>query len=245
MRLSRISQGCLVCLALAALPLASQQTADSLPHGGRGQHASPSPKALDGDERVLHALNRFTFGPRPGDLERVRETGLDRWFELQLHPATLDFTELDRRLNEFPAMRLSTPQLLMAFPSGAIIRQAADGKFPVPTSPILRIIYNDQIAYEKGREAKTRRKRPMRQRRRDRRKKLRRRRCRHPPRPPWALKQRGQWSRQMRRWQPKRRTRVSPPTKQRCQPSLRCRRSSGSRGCLQCPRKSWRAFVRD
>jgi uncharacterized protein (DUF1800 family) len=80
--------------------------------------------------------------------------GLDRWFELQLHPATLDFTELDRRLNEFPAMRLSTPQLLAAFPSGAIIRQAENGKLPVPNTPILRITYNDQIAFQKEREAK-------------------------------------------------------------------------------------------
>ncbi|MGA2350769.1 MAG: hypothetical protein ABSF70_10080 [Terracidiphilus sp.] len=80
--------------------------------------------------------------------------GLNRWFELQLHPATMDFTELDRRLSEFPAMRLSTPQLLIAFPSGAIVRQAADGRLPVPSSPILRVVYNDQIAVQKEREAK-------------------------------------------------------------------------------------------
>ncbi|MGA2834469.1 MAG: DUF1800 domain-containing protein [Terracidiphilus sp.] len=80
--------------------------------------------------------------------------GLDHWFELQLHPATMDFTELDRRLNEFPAMRLSTPQLLIAFPNGAIIRQAAAGKFPAPNTPILRVVYNDQIAFQKEREAK-------------------------------------------------------------------------------------------
>jgi uncharacterized protein (DUF1800 family) len=154
MDLSRIIQGCLLCLALAVLPLVGQSTTAPLPHGNRGQHPSPSLKALDDDERILHALNRFSFGPRPGDLERVRAMGLDHWFELQLHPATMDFTDLDRRLSEFPAMRLSTPQLLAAFPSGAIIRQTADGKLPVPNTPILRIVYNDQIAFQKEREAK-------------------------------------------------------------------------------------------
>jgi uncharacterized protein (DUF1800 family) len=73
---------------------------------------------------------------------------------LQLHPAAMDFTELDRRLSEFPAMRLSTPQLLTAFPSGAIVRQAADGRLPVPNTPILRIIYRDQIDFQEEREAK-------------------------------------------------------------------------------------------
>jgi uncharacterized protein (DUF1800 family) len=51
-------------------------------------------------------------------------------------------------------MRLPTQQLLTAFPSGAILRQTADGKLPVPNTPILRTIYNDQIAFMKEREEK-------------------------------------------------------------------------------------------
>ncbi len=48
---------------------------------------------MQGDERVLHALNRFTFGPRPGDLEMVRTQGVDAWFEQQLHPASIEGSE--------------------------------------------------------------------------------------------------------------------------------------------------------
>src|SRR6202008_2631514 len=40
---------------------------------------------MQGDERILHALNRITFGPRPGDMEAVKAMGLDAWFEEQLH----------------------------------------------------------------------------------------------------------------------------------------------------------------
>jgi uncharacterized protein (DUF1800 family) len=87
------------------------------------------------------------------DLETVRQVGLDQWFERQLHPATLDYGDLNRRLNQFPAMRLATPQLLTAFPSGAIIRQLADGKLAAPNTPILRAVYRDQIAFYKEREA--------------------------------------------------------------------------------------------
>ncbi|MDX2266585.1 MAG: DUF1800 domain-containing protein [Bryobacter sp.] len=37
-------------------------------------------------QNVEHALNRLTFGPRPGDAELVRKMGLNEWIELQLHP---------------------------------------------------------------------------------------------------------------------------------------------------------------
>jgi hypothetical protein len=30
------------------------------------------------EQRALHALNRLTFGPRPGDVERVRALGVDK-----------------------------------------------------------------------------------------------------------------------------------------------------------------------
>ncbi len=47
-------------------------------------------KALTEQERVLQALNRFTFGPRPGDVAAVERMGLQRWFEMELHPERID-----------------------------------------------------------------------------------------------------------------------------------------------------------
>jgi uncharacterized protein (DUF1800 family) len=87
-------------------------------------------------------------------VEQIRQIGLDEWFERQLHPASMEYGELDRRLSDAPAMRLQTPQLLAAFPSRAILRQAADGKLPIPKTPILRTIYSDQIAFYQEREAR-------------------------------------------------------------------------------------------
>ena len=159
MQRSRVFLGWQLCMALLAQPLLSQQTPNqakgaSTPHTERAALKSHSSQALQDDERVLHTLNRLTFGPRPGDLEMVRAIGLDQWFELQLHPADLEYSDLNRRLREFPAMRLATPQLMAAFPSGAILRQTADGKLALPDSPILRTIYTDHIAFYKEREAR-------------------------------------------------------------------------------------------
>ncbi len=44
----------------------------------------PSSEAL-----AAHALNRLTFGSRPGDVERVLRMGLDRWIEQQLDPESI------------------------------------------------------------------------------------------------------------------------------------------------------------
>jgi uncharacterized protein (DUF1800 family) len=101
---------------------------------------------LQGDQRILHALSRFTFGPRPGDLEAVKTMSLDKWFDQQLHPATIDQADLESRLAQFPAMQLSAQDLLFRLPSNAVIRQVADGKAPVPSYPALRPIYENEIA---------------------------------------------------------------------------------------------------
>jgi len=99
-----------------------------------------------GDQRILQALNRFTFGPRPGDIEAVRAVGLEKWFDRQLHPETLDESDLDARLAQFPAMQRSPQDLLYYLPSGAVIRQTIDGKSPMPDLPALHSVYANEMA---------------------------------------------------------------------------------------------------
>lgn len=101
---------------------------------------------LQGDERIVHALNRFTFGPRPGDLEAVRAMGLDAWFEQQLHPATIQDPGLQQKLAEFPAMQWSPQDLDFRLPSNAVIRQVIAGKVGMPQTGLLRSVYLDQVA---------------------------------------------------------------------------------------------------
>ena len=42
------------------------------------------------EARAAHVLNRLTFGPRPGDVERVVRMGIDRWIDEQLRPESID-----------------------------------------------------------------------------------------------------------------------------------------------------------
>jgi uncharacterized protein (DUF1800 family) len=43
--------------------------------------------------RAVHALNRFAFGPRPGDVARLNAIGIDRYIQEQLHPESLPIPE--------------------------------------------------------------------------------------------------------------------------------------------------------
>ncbi|MBI1893072.1 MAG: DUF1800 family protein [Candidatus Rokubacteria bacterium] len=42
---------------------------------------------LDPDRQVLHVLNRLAYGPRPGDVERVRAMGLAAWIDASSSPS--------------------------------------------------------------------------------------------------------------------------------------------------------------
>jgi uncharacterized protein (DUF1800 family) len=73
-------------------------------------------EGLGEDQAVLQALNRLGFGPRPGDLERVKEIGLQKWIDQQLRPESIDDSALDARLERFPTLKMSSAKLLDEFP---------------------------------------------------------------------------------------------------------------------------------
>jgi uncharacterized protein (DUF1800 family) len=102
---------------------------------------------LQGDERILHALNRFTYGPRPGDVDAVKRMGLDRWFAQQLNPGSIDNSDLQARLEQYPAMQMNEQQLMMRFPTRQMIRAISNGLQPMPSDPVEHAIYADQIYF--------------------------------------------------------------------------------------------------
>jgi uncharacterized protein (DUF1800 family) len=71
---------------------------------------------LSADEAILHALNRLAYGPRPGDVDRVRQMGLAKWIEQQLNPNSINDRAVEARLEQFPTLRMSTSKLLAEYP---------------------------------------------------------------------------------------------------------------------------------
>ena len=77
---------------------------------------------LTQDQKILHALNRLGFGPRPGDAERIRVVGLDRWIERQLNPESLPDRGMADRLAPLETIRLPQEQLLAKYPPPQLLR---------------------------------------------------------------------------------------------------------------------------
>ena len=71
---------------------------------------------LGADEAILHALNRLAYGPRPGDIERVKQMGLAKWIEQQLNPNSIDDKSVEARLQDYPTLRMSTAKLIEEYP---------------------------------------------------------------------------------------------------------------------------------
>ena len=116
--------------------------------------AGTSTKQIQGRERVLHALNRFTFGPRPGDVASVQAMGLKQWFERQLNPLSIDDSALEDRLEMFPAMKMQEAELKQRYPSPQMLKQIIDRNLPLPSDPVEHAIYADEIAFYKAQKAK-------------------------------------------------------------------------------------------
>ncbi|MGC1653775.1 MAG: DUF1800 domain-containing protein [Candidatus Sulfotelmatobacter sp.] len=102
--------------------------------------------APDDQRRALHALNRLTFGPRPGDVQQVMAIGVEHWIDLQLHPEKIDDSALNGRLEPLRTLRMSTREIAEDFPDGQEINQVRNGKKPMPSDPARRAVFQVQLA---------------------------------------------------------------------------------------------------
>lgn len=140
---------CIPMFALAAGLAAAQTPAHSLPAKTASSAKASNraaPAKLTEEQRALHALNRLTFGPRPGDLQKVLSIGVDDWVEQQLHPEEINDSAMDGKLNQFRALRMQTRDLVQTFPTNNLIQSVASGKTPMPTDPTKRAIYEVQVS---------------------------------------------------------------------------------------------------
>ena len=86
--------------------------------------ATAAPAQMTPEQKVVHALDRLTFGPRPGDVDTVTAAGLDRWIEQQLHPRDIpENPALAATLAPFDTLRMSTSR-----------RAALRRRYPSPKS---------------------------------------------------------------------------------------------------------------
>jgi uncharacterized protein (DUF1800 family) len=132
----------------------SQSESQMDPHPHTALPAVPhSTQPLTHDEKILLILNRFTYGPRPGDLERVRAIGINAWFNQQIQPAQINDQTLEARLANYPAMQLSLQQLMEMYPTRGMIRANMRGNgIGVPGGEAEKAIYANEKAREEDKK---------------------------------------------------------------------------------------------
>ncbi|MCZ6906151.1 MAG: DUF1800 domain-containing protein [Deltaproteobacteria bacterium] len=111
-------------------------------------------KALGNRQAITHFLNRVTYGPRPGDVERVQKIGLQRYLDQQLKPETIPDRRLEKRLAGLKTLSLSSSELLERFPPKGRRKMISGGRrprhiiFELQAAKLLRAVYSNRQLYE-------------------------------------------------------------------------------------------------
>ncbi len=84
---------------------------------------SDAPKKLTEEQKVLHLLDRASFGARPGDVERVMKMGWEKYLEEQLRPDRIPDQVIEQRLKNIESIHLSNPELAKSYPPPQVLQK--------------------------------------------------------------------------------------------------------------------------
>src|SRR6478752_7367120 len=137
-------------LCLAAVPgISGYSKKRNVEEGRRFQ------QPLTSDEKILQALNRLTFGPRPGDIEAVKAMGLKKWIDRQLHPERIaENPVLAAKLKTLDSLEMSGNELVRNYPTPQMVKQMVNGQLPFPADPDRRLMLTKLMAKFEERQAK-------------------------------------------------------------------------------------------
>ncbi len=94
-----------------------------------GGSTTSKTKPLTEDQKILHVLNRLGFGARPGDVERVKAIGLQKYIEQQLDPSTLTDSVAESKVKNLEVFNMTTAEVFAKYPNpGALLRQLEGGR---------------------------------------------------------------------------------------------------------------------
>ncbi|MEZ5306463.1 MAG: DUF1800 domain-containing protein [Pyrinomonadaceae bacterium] len=103
---------------------AAQLMAVPAPRDGRNPLIG---KKLSEDQKALHVLNRLGFGPREGDLEKVKSMGIQKYIDWQLEPEKIDDSKTVALLKNFEVLNLSVDEIFAKYPNPGAFLRALEG----------------------------------------------------------------------------------------------------------------------
>ena len=123
-------------------------------YAGKTVESANFSKQIAKSDRVVQALNRLTFGARPGDADAVRKIGLKKWIDLQLNPDRIpENPVLTEKLKTFDTLTMPSNELVRNYPAPQIVKQMVAGQVPFPTDPDRRMMIQRMVARDEKKQA--------------------------------------------------------------------------------------------
>ncbi|HET8563061.1 MAG TPA: DUF1800 family protein, partial [Candidatus Binatia bacterium] len=114
--------------------------------------------SLTQEQKVIHFLNRTSFGPTRAEIQRVNQTGIRAYLDEQLRPEKIDDSFVDNKLAGLKTMRLSSRELVELYPpprqavnQGMAGQQMEGPRFVIlelQQARLLRAVYSQRQLYE-------------------------------------------------------------------------------------------------
>ena len=113
---------------------------------------------LSQNQKVVHFLNRTSFGPNAAAIERVNRIGIRAYLDEQLAPEKIDDSVAEEKVRALKTMRLSSGELFELYPPPkvALEKGMAMGRtnaprvviFELQQARLLRAVYSQRQIYE-------------------------------------------------------------------------------------------------
>jgi uncharacterized protein (DUF1800 family) len=110
MRVTKLVLAVAALLGVAPIGLSAQKSGAKPP--AKAVIARSDVRELPADQQIIQALNRLTFGAKPGDVQRVRAIGLDNWINEQLHPEKINDDAMNAFVSRYAALNQNQNDLL-------------------------------------------------------------------------------------------------------------------------------------
>ncbi|HXV73284.1 MAG TPA: DUF1800 family protein, partial [Sphingomonadales bacterium] len=111
------------------------------------------------EQKIIHFLNRTSFGPTPAAVRRVNQLGMRGYLEEQLAPDTIADELVEEKVAGLKTMRMNSRELFELYPPPKVARErgmAAAGAMNAPRlvifelqqARLLRAVYSQRQLYE-------------------------------------------------------------------------------------------------
>ena len=129
-----------------ALIVAVSLAAGAIPPAGADTKKRSTKSGLTEDQKIVHLLNRAGFGPRPGDVERVKSVGIDKYIDQQLHPDRIDDAATEARLRGFASLKMDMAEIYDKYPPPNEVARSLGLRMPDPANQQANAATNDPNA---------------------------------------------------------------------------------------------------